>query len=68
MNHLEDLSDRSALLGELAIDRRVLALDASAQAQEFSMVAQTRSLKVRLPSAQVDQPFQLVVIVARSNQ
>jgi len=61
MNNREDLGDRGTLSSELAIDRGVLALDALAQAQEFSVVAHTRDLQVGLPSADVDNLFQLPV-------
>ena len=60
VNNSEDLGDRGALPRELAIDRRVLALDTLAQSQQFSVVTQSRGLQVRLPFAHVDQPFQLV--------
>ena len=61
VNNSEDLGDRCALLCELATDRRVLALDTLAQSQQFSVVTQSRDLKVRLPFAHIDQPFQLPV-------
>jgi hypothetical protein len=64
MNNSEDLGDRGALLRELAIERRILALDASAQSQQFSVVAQSRDLQVGLPFAHIDQPFQLLRSVA----
>ena len=59
MNDREDFGDRGALSSELAIDRRVLALDALGQAHEFSVVAHARGLQVGLPSAHIDDLFQL---------
>jgi hypothetical protein len=62
VNDSEDFGDRGTLLCELAVDRRILALDTSAQAQEFSVVAHARDLQIRLPSAHIDQPFQLAIL------
>ena len=60
MDNSEDLGNRSALLGELAIDRGVAALDALAHAQELSVVAHARNFQVGLPSTYIDYLFKLV--------
>lgn len=59
MDDPEDLSNRSALLREFAMDRRVPALDTSAHAQEIPVVTHARDLQIRLPSAHIDDLFEL---------
>ena len=59
MNDREDLGDRGALSNELAIDRRVLVLDTLGQAHKLSVIAHARGLQVGLPSAHIDDLFQL---------
>jgi hypothetical protein len=59
MDDPKDLSNRSALLRELAMDRRVPALDTSAHAQELPVVTRARDLQIRLPYAHVDDLFEL---------
>lgn len=57
MNDPEDLRNRGALLGELAIDRRVTALDALAHAQKLMVVPHAGDLQLTLPSPYIDYLF-----------
>jgi hypothetical protein len=57
VNDSEDLRNRGALSGELAIDRRVTALDALAHAQKFMVVSHAGDLQFSLPSAYIDYLF-----------
>ena len=61
VNNPEDFSNRGALLGELAIDRCVTALDALAHAQKLTVVAYAGDLQVHLPSAHIDYFLQLII-------
>jgi hypothetical protein len=56
----EDFGNRCALLGELAVDRGVAALDALTHAQKLAVVPHAGGLQVGLPPAHVDDLFQLV--------
>ena len=60
MNNPEDFSNRGALLGELAIDRCVTALDALTHAQKLTVVTHASDLQVHLPSAYIDYLLQLI--------
>lgn len=60
MDDPEDFGNRCALLGELAVDRCVAALDAPTHAQKLTVVAHAGGLQVGLPPAHVDYLFQLV--------
>jgi hypothetical protein len=57
VEYMEDLGNRCALLCELVMDRHVLALNTSAHAQEFFVIAHMRNVQVRLPSAYIDRLF-----------
>lgn len=66
MNTLEDLCDRSALLGEFTINRRVTVLDAMTHVHKFIVIAHASNLRVSLPSTYIDYFFQLVVGAQRN--
>ena len=59
VNNSEDLGNRSALLRKLMMDHRVPTLDTPTQAHEFSMIAHAGNLQITLPSAYINQLFQL---------
>jgi hypothetical protein len=54
VNNPEDLGNRSSLLGELAIDRCITALDALSHAQKLTVVAHAGNLQLHLPPAHID--------------
>jgi hypothetical protein len=60
VNASEDLRDRSALLGEFTVDRRVTALDTMAHAQQLVVIVHAGDLQVSLPSTHIDDFFELV--------
>lgn len=57
MNTSKGLRNRSALLGELTINRLVATLDTMAHAQQLMMVAHAIDFQVSLPSAYIDYFF-----------
>jgi len=57
VNTSKHLPNRSALLGELTIDRCVIALDTLTHAQKLMMIAHASDLQIGLPSAYIDYLF-----------
>ena len=57
MNDSEDLRNGSSLLGELAIDRHVTALNMLAHAQKLMVVTHAGDLQLTLSLAYADHHF-----------